>query len=152
MTGLESNSRRTVLKSVGVAVTAVAVAGCAGGGNGDEGDTDPEAWEDVRDIELTGHTTNGWTGVAPDAIDGVTNPTLVLFAGEEYELTWENDDGVPHNVVITDGDAQVFEESDMMGDQGETQTVTFTAEADMAEYYCDPHPQDMIGSIEVHDD
>ena len=151
MTGSNSVSRRTVLKTAGAAAATVAIAGCAGNGNGGDGDTDPEAWEDVREIGLTGHTTNGWTGVEPDAIDGVTNPTLVLFEGEEYELTWENEDGVPHNVVITDGGDEIFEESDLMGEQGQTQTVTFTADADMAEYYCNPHPQDMIGSIEVHE-
>ncbi|MCU4752933.1 hypothetical protein OB919_13260 [Halobacteria archaeon AArc-curdl1] len=33
---------------------------------------------------------DGWNGRTPGFIEGETNPTLELYAGREYELTWIN--------------------------------------------------------------
>jgi hypothetical protein len=107
------------------------------------GETDAEA-----DIRLVGET-QGWQGEAPDDISGTENPTLELEAGSEYVLVWENGDGLQHNFAIEDENGEDLLASAFMSDEGSTQTVTFTASAEMAEYYCQVHPDSMRGSIAV---
>lgn len=145
MTSDETLSRRTVLTLAGAGAT-VALAGCMGD-NDDEGSTDPDDWEDVDTIELNGHT-NQWTGISPDAIDDIENPTLVLFEGREYEVTWYNEDGVEHNIAFVDDDGDAIEASEWTAD--DEQTFTFTATEDMVEYHCEPHQTTMVGDVEVH--
>ncbi|WP_205254117.1 MULTISPECIES: BGTF surface domain-containing protein [Halostella] len=99
-------------------------------------------------IELGGETP-GWVGRAPADIEGETNPTLTLTAGETYELVWENVDGAPHNVVIVDGEGSELVRSEIISEQGTTQTVEFTASEEMAEYYCEVHPNTMHGDVAV---
>lgn len=65
------------------------------------GTTSLVSGQEAREIELAG-LTPGWEGVAPSEIEGETNPTLTLVAGEEYTVTWTNEDGQPHNFVIED--------------------------------------------------
>lgn len=101
-------------------------------------------------IELGG-LSDGWVGQAPEEIDGVQNPTLNLEEGESYEVTWQNFDGVEHNFVIINGEGEHLLETDLMGEAGETQSVEFEAESEMAEYYCGPHPQTMRGEITIDD-
>ncbi|AEH38830.1 PQQ-dependent sugar dehydrogenase [Halopiger xanaduensis] len=103
---------------------------------------------DSQTIELGGET-SGWTGVAPDAIADETNPTLELAEGTTYELTWENVDGAPHNVVIESEDGEELERTEIMSSQGETQTLEFEATSDMATYFCEPHRPTMNGDISV---
>jgi hypothetical protein len=91
----------------------------------------------------------GWIGRAPASIDGATNPTLELEAGKEYEIVWENLDGAPHNVVIEDANGNNLVRTEIITGQGATQSVTFTASAEMAEYYCEVHPQSMRGSVSI---
>ncbi|WIV67836.1 cupredoxin domain-containing protein [Natrialbaceae archaeon AArc-T1-2] len=136
--------RRRVL-AAGVALT---TAGCLGSSDA----TDDEPWEDVHEIELDGLSSN-WIGVSPDHIDGVENPTLRLVAGREYDLTWTNADGAAHNVAMLDEDGDVVEdyETDLVGDIGERQTLTFTATDEIVEYYCEPHPTNMRGSVDIVD-
>ncbi|GAB7093180.1 hypothetical protein JCM30237_03320 [Halolamina litorea] len=93
--------------------------------------------------------TAGWEGLAPSSIEGTTNPTLSLEAGQTYEFYWENGDGAPHNVVIEDADGNALVESEFVSSQGESQTVQFTAEAGMASYYCAAHPSSMRGDVEI---
>ncbi len=145
MTNTQRLSRRSVLAITGGAAT-VALAGCLGGDD-NGGSTDPEDWEDVTVIELEGHSSQ-WTGIAPDAIDDVANPTLVLTAGTEYELTWYNDDGAPHNIVFLDDDGNTVEGTDTTDD--DEQTLVFEASEDMVEYLCEPHANAMVGDVEVH--
>lgn len=102
----------------------------------------------VQRIELGGETT-GWSGRHPADIEGATNPTLALTAGEEYRLTWENTDGAPHNFVIEDADGTQMVRSDIVSEEGATQTVEFTASEEMAEYACEVHPTSMRGGLEV---
>ncbi|MFB6140346.1 MAG: BGTF surface domain-containing protein [Halosimplex sp.] len=99
-------------------------------------------------IELGGEVT-GWVGRRPAAIEGATNPTLPLTAGEQYRLTWENLDGAPHNFVIEDADGAELVRSDILGEEGATQTVEFTASEEMDEYFCEVHPNTMRGGVEI---
>ncbi|MHC3439469.1 cupredoxin domain-containing protein [Natrialbaceae archaeon A-gly3] len=101
-----------------------------------------------RRYELRGRVTN-WLGVAPEEIEGVTNPTLEIVPGEEYEVVWENEDGVTHNFAILDDDGDVVLSTDFVRSSGETQTVEFTAQEEFAEYLCQPHPNTMRGAFEL---
>ncbi|MFD1562017.1 PQQ-dependent sugar dehydrogenase [Haloarchaeobius amylolyticus] len=134
-------SRRTVLRSS----AALSVAGVA---------LSATAQEDAitGEIEL-GARISGWVGQSPEAIADERNPTLRLVQGETYTLTWENLDGAGHNFSIENeaGDEQ-FVETEIVAGAGETQTVEFTAEEGMAQYYCQPHPNSMRGDIEFVDE
>ncbi|WIV67837.1 plastocyanin/azurin family copper-binding protein [Natrialbaceae archaeon AArc-T1-2] len=113
---------------------------------------DEAAWEDVHEIELDGPIA-GWIGVSPDHIDGVENPTLRLVAGREYDLTWTNVDGGHHNVALVDetGDVVADYETEIMSEEGASQTLTFTATTEIAQYICEPHPQTKRGDVEFID-
>ncbi|ELY64567.1 PQQ-dependent sugar dehydrogenase [Natrinema versiforme] len=135
----ESNratSRRRVLQA---AAAVGGVAGLSGLGL---------AQFDSQSIELGGEV-SGWQGVAPEPIADETNPTLELEEGTTYELTWENLDGSPHNVVIESEDGEELESTEIMSSQGETQTLEFEATSEMSTYYCAPHRPSMNGDIEV---
>ncbi|WP_135366541.1 PQQ-dependent sugar dehydrogenase [Halosimplex halophilum] len=91
----------------------------------------------------------GWQGQSPDEIADETNPTLELQAGTEYEITWENLDGQPHDFVIRDENGEELVGTDVFSEEGETHSFTFTASEEMAEYICTVHPTSMVGDIEV---
>ena len=157
-----SVSRRRVLKIAGAASATALVAGCTGNGdddpepaddgngNGDDNgdDVDPADWEGVDTIELDAYTA-AWEGLAPAAIEGEDNPTLVLFEGEEYTFTWYNGDGSGHNIEIWDENEEVVEDyaTDIVDDDEQTLEGVVATE-DMAYYRCDPHAG-MQGDIEV---
>ncbi|WP_440764653.1 cupredoxin domain-containing protein [Natronorubrum sp. DTA7] len=157
-----SISRRRALAVSGVALTA-GIAGCTGSSDdgGDDGDDDdnkwqqpldPDNWESVDEIRLTGYT-GGWEGVEPNLIEGIRNPTLLLFDGNEYELTWENGDGVNHNLAIRNENNRVvsgLRTSDVRT-RGDTATLEFEANTNMHEYLCEPHPRRMLGYIHVEE-
>ena len=149
-------SRRTLLKVTGAATAATLVAGCNGNGDDDddeEVDTDPDAWEDVDEIEFISHSSD-WEGVAPEMIEGVMNPEVVLFEGEDYTFTWENDDGGNHNIAIWDDNEDVVGDyaTETTSEQGATQELEVTASDDMAEYVCEPHASPgMRGDIIIED-
>lgn len=92
-------------------------------------------------------TADGWVGQSPSAIEGETNPTLELEAGNEYTIEWTNATDVRHNFVIMDDDRNAITRSDYLL-EGETQTVTFTAEPDHSKYLCEDH-MDESGVLEV---
>lgn len=94
-----------------------------------------------------GGATRGWQARAPESISGATNPTLTLQPGTTYRFKWENVDGQPHNVVIVDGEGNQLERTELITEG--TQTLTFTATAEMSEYYCEAHPTSMRGSISI---
>ena len=117
----------------------------------DDAAADVEEWEDVDEIVLDGYTP-GWEGVEPEAIEGEENPTLVLFEGQEYDITWENMDGEPHNIEIWDEDEEVVDDyqTEIIEEEGETQTLTIDEVTDeMAQYVCEVHIGTMIGDIQV---
>ena len=104
-------------------------------------------------IELGGQTT-GWVGQAPSSIEGETNPTLEMTAGEEYTVTWENLDGNLHDFHILDSQGNEIEGTGAppegyLSEIGATASVTFTATEEMAEYYCSVHPRTMRGDVSV---
>ncbi|MCU4754489.1 plastocyanin/azurin family copper-binding protein [Halobacteria archaeon AArc-curdl1] len=117
----------------------------------EDDDVEEEEVEDddeLREIKL-GARVERWIGKHPEEIEEESNPTLELEEGQEYSLTWENLDGVGHNFVIEDEDGDIVIETDILMEDGGTQTVEFTAESGMAEYYCRPHPLSMRGQIEI---
>ncbi|WP_440766757.1 hypothetical protein [Natronorubrum sp. DTA7] len=159
--------RRRLLLGVGGALAAVSIAGCLGVDSSDddgneepepvvdeaefvEGDTDPDAWRDVEAIRFDGYV-GGWVGVEPVAIDRVENPTLVLEAGREYELTWENMDGVHHNIAFWDDDREVVDGYSTDGNEvvGEQETLAFEASPEMATYRCEYQPEGQVGDVEI---
>lgn len=99
-------------------------------------------------IEL-GAVASGWEGRTPEAIEGKTNPGLTLEAGQDYEVAWENVDGLPHNFVIENADSGQAIRTERVSRAGAIQTVTFTATRDMAGYYCEVHPDSMAGNVKV---
>lgn len=151
---MRDRTRRAALGAIGATSTTL-LAGCLGGnGNEDLGDQelDPDDWEDVESIELDGYTRN-WIGVSPDHIEDITNPTLLLFEGREYEISWTNRDGSPHNIAIRDEDQSVVDDyrTSNKRDRDESQTLEFEATTEMHEYVCQPHPHSMIGYLQVED-
>ena len=90
-----------------------------------------------------------WVGVSPVEIEGTTNPTLTLIAGEKYAVEWTNSDGRPHNFTIEDSNDKKLVKSKVMPKEGTTQTVEFTASEEMDEYYSQPQQKEMRGNIEV---
>lgn len=128
-------SRRRFLQAVG-GLGAVGLAGMSGPVSAQE------------EIVLEGETT-GWEGVAPDDIEGETNPALSLVPDEDYVLEWTNADGQGHNFAIVDDDEDVLLSSEIITGVGSTQTVEFTATREMSEYLCEPHPQAMRGDIAI---
>lgn len=113
-------------------------------------DDDANEWGDVDEIVLNGITA-GWEGVEPAPIEGEENPTLVLTEGEEYDVTWENADGQPHNIEIRDDDEEIVDgyETEIIEEEGETQTLTIEATSEMTDYVCVVHVGTMRGAIEV---
>ena len=131
--------RRSVLK--GVAAGSIAGIGGVTLAQGDE----------PVPVRLGGET-SGWT--VPEDFDSPVvsegpNPTLNLEAGTEYEVTWTNLDGAQHNFAILDADENVLRRTDIMGEEGATQTTTFTASEEMATYLCQVHPVSMRGDISL---
>lgn len=96
-----------------------------------------------------GGDVSGWQGKAPSSISGETNPTIELVPGNKYKVTWKNLDGLPHNFAILDSDRNVVKKTEIVSEQGATQTLTFTAKKDMATYYCQVHPESMRGDIKI---
>ncbi|MFC6991662.1 plastocyanin/azurin family copper-binding protein [Haladaptatus sp. GCM10025707] len=143
---VQTTTRRRLLQSSGLLFVA-ATAGCTGGGSDDGGgDGAPAA-----SFTLGGET-SGWQGQSPDEIAETTNPTLQLTAGETYELTWENLDGMEHELIIEDGSRSELEATESNDEKGATESITFEATSEMASYYCEYHPEQMRGSVEVSEE
>ncbi|AHF99525.1 hypothetical protein HALLA_12725 [Halostagnicola larsenii XH-48] len=172
MTSDDTLSRRRMIQYTGAAAATALVAGCGSSGGGDDGgggdggggggdggsgngggETDVSAWEDVEEIELEGQT-SGWVGVAPDPIADEENPTLVLFNGQEYTISFENTDGQEHNLQILNGDGDVVDdyETDSISSEGETATLEGVQASDeMTNYICEPHESTMDGQIQIEE-
>ena len=166
----DETDRRQFLSGVGGTIGVAITAGCLGGSGADEPEddesddpivdaaettrttTDPDAWTDVREIRFDGYV-GGWVGVHPSPIDRVENPTLVLVAGRAYEFTWENMDGVHHNIALFDADEDVVDEYSTPGltAEGERETLRFEATPAMDHYRCEYQPAVQHGDITVID-
>ena len=93
--------------------------------------------------------TEAWIGVEPAEIEGEENPTLELEIGQQYTFTWENADGLPHNIAIHDADGNALESTEVIEEEGATQSLEFEATEEMATYICEVHPTTMSGDIDV---
>lgn len=150
---MTEHTRRTVLKAAGASTLAVAVAGCTGGDdaddeNGDENDADGFEIDAGETITLEGHS-SGWEGIAPEQIEGETNPTLVLEEGADYEIGWEPGDSLEHNIQLWDENEELVDEEYRTEVTAEPEeTIEFTATTEIAYYRCNPHPG-MQGEIRV---
>ncbi|MDG5820776.1 plastocyanin/azurin family copper-binding protein [Natronococcus sp. A-GB7] len=144
-------SRRGVLKGTAAAGTA-AVAGSTPGYLEQLDEPRPAIQNDVegRTFILEG-IVSGWIGLEPDEIDGATGPPLRLVEGVENTVVWINGDGANHNFMIEDEDGDILEATEFTDEAGEFEELTFTAEPEMEEYYCDPHPAQMRGPVELID-
>lgn len=136
-------ARRTFLKAT------AAAGGIAGLG----GLTTAQDTEDVdRTIEFDG-VIPGWIrtteGIDAEESARSLNPTLKLEAGKTYEIRWTNGDGVAHAFTVIDEDGTWIASTDLAFGTGSTETLRFTATAEMNQYYCPVHPGQMIGQIEV---
>ncbi|ELY98510.1 blue (type 1) copper domain-containing protein [Natrialba chahannaoensis JCM 10990] len=117
----------------------------------DPDDTDPgDTFEGGTEFVFNG-VIPGWFGLEPAEIDNMENPTLELVAGETYTFTWENGDGQPHNVVILDETDTILERTEIISEQGETQSLEFEATPEMDRYICEVHPGTMVGRMQVED-
>ncbi|SDK73406.1 hypothetical protein SAMN04515672_3839 [Natronorubrum texcoconense] len=148
--------RRTVIRLSG-AVGIAALAGCGGPGD-EEDEAQPEdetedagEWEGVDEFRFEGRT-QAWTGVEPGFLAGEENPTITLIDGNEYDFTWENADGVTHNLEIRDEDDNIVDDyqSEDLSDEGEETTVEgVIASEEMVVYICAYHEATQVGDIEV---
>jgi arylsulfatase A-like enzyme/regulation of enolase protein 1 (concanavalin A-like superfamily) len=112
------------------------------------GDEVPDTGGETIDLREIQDLIDRWATGATDGID-IFNPTLSLTAGEEYSVEWTNGDGDEHSFVIADVDGNELVSSATLSDQGATETVTFTATTEMAEYYCGTHPEPQRGTVDV---
>ncbi|WP_231188423.1 plastocyanin/azurin family copper-binding protein [Haladaptatus sp. DYF46] len=99
-----------------------------------------------------GGETSGWKGRTPSSIEEAKNPTLRLQANETYQIAWENLDGVLHDINILNAQGNEIVGTETMSTEGETQTLEFTATAEMAAYNCSVHPNLMQGEVVVEED
>lgn len=98
------------------------------------------------EITLDGQA-SGWVGRSPATISGVVNPSLGLTPGQTYRVTWTNRDGAAHNFVVADSGGTQVVRSDIVDEQGASQTVEFEVTSAMTEYFCEVHPSSMRGQI-----
>lgn len=89
-------------------------------------------------------------------LDGESNPTLTVPAGEEITINLTNDGAVLHNMRFGGEDKEYNTDDDSVSDPdlvnpGDTAVLVFTApsEAGTYIYQCDIHPTDMLGEVEV---
>lgn len=143
--GNDTLSRRTLLAGIGGTASTV-IAGCQT--PQPRPDTTTTTRPSVVEFVFEGWT-SGWIGVSPPAVEGKKNPTLELTAGRTYRVTWENADGVPHNIVIRDADGTDLHRTEIIQQKGQTQTLEFTATEEMATYLCEVHPSTMVGDIAI---
>ncbi len=78
----------------------------------------------------------------------------MLIEGNEYELTWTNQDGVKHNLAIHDDEGEVVDEyaTGVSEDLGATTTLEFVARPEMAIYICEHQPAIQYGEVVVLED
>ena len=148
-------SRRRMLQLTGVAASTALVAGCGGGGGGNGGNGGNGGGgggieiEPGTAIEFDGQT-SGWEGLAPSAIEGEVNPTLILQEGETYEIGWTTGDGAEHNIEIRDENDEVIDDlATEVVTEPQDQWLEFEASPEMVTYICQVHPTTMIGDLQV---
>lgn len=153
----ENPTRRRVLAAAGAAGFLAGAPNLVGGQEtptetptDDEtpGTTTSEGGEAATTIVLGGRV-EYWLGLAPEPIEGEQNPTLQLESGETYEIVWINLDGAKHELIGEDADGEELFASDSNEEVGATVASTFEASKELAEYYCEYHPESMRGQVEL---
>ena len=130
-------SRRNFLRAAGVAGVTGVLGGVAG------------AQEQVDTHYRLGGRVSGWQGREPESISGETNPTLSFEVGKTYEITWENLDGLEHELIIESESGEELAATESTSEEGATRSLTYEATGEAASYYCEYHPQSMRGDVEV---
>lgn len=149
MSGERRASRRTALRLFAVSASVGGVSGCL---SGSEEDLPGERIDPGSKILFEGHHEN-WIGVLPNEIADKENPTIVLEAGEQYELGWVQGDGGVHNIEIRNDEDEVVGglATDLVVTPGtDGDWLEFSATEEMAYYRCEPHRL-MEGEIHVID-
>ena len=155
MSNDDSIRRRTFLQATGVAAASIALAGCTGNGDDDDGpdydyiDDEPDYDGWLGSVDYDG--TVDWTDesqveIAVGADDGYRfePPAVAISPGTEVVWEWTGSGG-GHNVVEVDG---AFE-SELVNEAGHTFEHTFD-ESGTYRYSCTPHEaQNMFGAIHV---
>lgn len=130
-------TRRTFMRATGA--TAAGAAGVA---------ASDDAAAQAQTYRFGGEVA-GWQGREPAEIEGETNPTIELEAGQEYEFWFENLDGAPHDMTMQDANGSAVVQSSLVTSEGATGSVTFTATPQMTQYICTVHPTTMVGDLNV---
>lgn len=109
-----------------IALVAVALISAACGGDDDGGGGGGSETLDVtaRDFEFAD-----------------TSPSVP--AGEEVEVQFTNEGEAEHSFTVEELDVEVEAEG------GESATTTFTADAGTYEFFCEYHPDQMMGELTV---
>ena len=150
--------RRTVLKALGAAGVVAGTGGLAAAQETTQGTT--EGGQETTQATTTGGEVAGtpiilggesahWFGLAPSPIHGDENPALSLREGERYTIIWINLDGAEHELIIESAEGGELVANESAGTPGETRSATFTASPEIAEYYCEYHPESMRGQVEM---
>ncbi|WP_018256753.1 PKD domain-containing protein [Halomicrobium katesii] len=92
---------------------------------------------------------DGWLGAEPAAIEGERNPTISLTSGESYAFTYNNVDGIPHDLVIRNAAGEELLATERVGQEGQSRTLEFEATEEMVEYICTVHPKSMVGDLAI---
>lgn len=152
VTASNDQPRRRFLQILGGASAAIGSSGIVGAQetttDGAGQSTQTTTTDETTSIVLGGQTAY-WLGLAPKAIEGQQNPTLQLQSDQQYRLLWVNLDGQQHQWQIEDGEENVLERTEPTQQIGATQSVTFEATDEMAQYRCQFHPEQMQGSVEL---
>ncbi|MEQ8841356.1 MAG: plastocyanin/azurin family copper-binding protein [Acidimicrobiales bacterium] len=127
----------SILRAVAVGCCAVALTSC-GDDAGDDTAVDDTAVDDTAD---TAEQTDA-AGTAEVVIDDFAFVSADLTVDVGTEVTWRNDQGVPHTVT---GDNDEFDSAELA--EGASFTQVFDEVGTFA-YHCDIHP-DMTGVVNV---
>lgn len=98
---------------------------------------------------ILGGETEHWFGLTPSPIHGQENPTLTLKSGQKYTLIWVNLDGAEHELIIENANDKELIATESASTPGTTKAITFTANNQMDQYYCEYHPQSMRANIKL---
>ena len=118
------------------------------GGATDEASTILSVSEQATQVTIES-SVDGWVGVEPAEIEGQTNPTIDLVSGDPYAFTWNNVDGIPHDLTIRNAAGDVLLQTETVGQSGTSRTLEFTPTEEMVEYLCTVHPQAMVGDLAI---
>ena len=136
-------TRRHIVFASGLAVVALALAGC-GGGN-DEASGTTESQTTTETTTASGNTLQGSVGPGFEiSLKDSNGQDVTSLAAGTYTIT-VNDQSSSHNFHLT-GEG-VDESTDVSGTGMETWTVTLKAGS--YHFQCDPHSSSMNGDFDV---